>query len=575
MDDEVAIRVRLQGLQQFVTDEKRAAGAVEDVGRAATRSAAVTAAAARTMSGALSVAGKASDKVLGAVWTGTKRGAFGLGLLGAAGTQWGLSFNAQMESAQLRFQLFTKNADEARKVLKGVQAVDVTSQFNLADLSDATAMLGNNGREVAKLPRDLRGIANAAAASGKGLPALQGISIALSQIAAKGRLSQEEINQLNEAGAPGAQKIIQKEFGLTAKQVGNLGGQQLSATRALDALTRAWTSGKMAKAAERQTKTLGGQWSLLTGNLQKSAGAVTKPLADSLQKDVLPAANRASQAITDIFGRKGLSNEEKLRQARAVIEKELGPIAQDAVQWIDAMHLDKRIGDAIRSAMPAITEAAAHVGEEGAKAFVSAWLHSGPEAQVLVALILGKKLGAGKLIGKGLDVLGGKRGGGAGGGLLGGLTGRGGSPANPLYVFDVSQTAPGRNLLGKVSKVGFGALTATGAFATADAAVLAARAAAAKRAGVNTRARPTGSFVSDVPSNLALADTVLGALGLGHPFAPHPAAPAHVSDPAVIHGLATGPFPLEATLKLYLGDKQVAQSTAQVNAKRKARRAGR
>jgi hypothetical protein len=100
----------------------------------------------------------------------------------------------------------------------------------------------------------------------------------------------------------------------------------------------------MAKAAKDQTATLGGQWMLLTGNMQKAAGAATAGLAKDLEKNVLPAANRASQEIGKIFGKEGLSNEEKLRQARAVIRRELGPVADDLKEKLDEADIPEHLG---------------------------------------------------------------------------------------------------------------------------------------------------------------------------------------------------------------------------------------
>lgn len=545
-DEDVAIRVRLDRVRQFVADSKAASRSVEGIGR----SARMSAASQKILNGALAQTSRVGNRALGAVGNQAKYAGLGLAGLGVAGVKWGLSFNAQVESANLRFQLFTKNAAEAQQVLRGVQQVDLNSAFNLGDLSDAAAMLGNAGVSADRLPEVLRATANAAAASGKGLPALQGIAIALSQIQAKGKLSQEEINQLNEAGAPGAQRAIQKAFGLTSKQVGNLGGQGLDATKAIDALMKTWTSGRMANAAKKQTETIGGQWDLLTGNMQKTAGAATAGLAKELERNVLPAANRASQQITEIFGRKGLSNEQKLREARAVINRELGPIADDAAKWIESMHLDQRLGDAISDAIPVLAGAATDAAPHVAKAFVEGWIHSGPWVQLASVLFAGKKAGDVTKWGRGVF------GGGAGG--AGGMLGRGATMANPLYVFDVSQTAPGKRVVDRVGKFGFGAVTTAGGFAAADAAVLAERARAAKQSGVNTHARPTGSFVNDTPANLALGFKILDAAGLDQ-FVPKrtPEVVVHV-DP-------------QAT-NIFLDGNRVAKATTMHRAKVKARR---
>jgi tape measure domain-containing protein len=311
--EDLTIRLGLKGQQQVSRGLRQVKGDEQAVGAAAE-----TAGAKAQMMGAKFT--KASDKatvslgkLVGAI--GIVQGAQGLGRLAAAGVKWGLSFNAQVESARLRFGLFT---DDVQGLTKAVQQIDMKSAFNFGDLSDAAALLGNSG--VRDIPGVLQAAANAAAASGRGTQALNSITIALSQIASKGRVSQEEINQLNEAGAPGAQRIIAQHFHLTAKELMNLGNQGLDAKEAIKALTAEWTSGKMAKAAEQQTHTLGGQWMLLTGNMQKAAGAATLGLAHGLEKNVLPAANRAAEQITKIFGNEGLSNEEKLRRARAVIK---------------------------------------------------------------------------------------------------------------------------------------------------------------------------------------------------------------------------------------------------------------
>jgi tape measure domain-containing protein len=126
-----------------------------------------------------------------------------------------------------------------------VQAIDMNSAFNFADLADAAALLGNSG--VKDIPADPAGDRERRRRGGKGVEGFKSIALALSQIAAKGRLSQEEINQLNEAArSRRAARHREGHFHLTAKELQNLGGQGLDAKEAIDALTAAWTSGKMA-----------------------------------------------------------------------------------------------------------------------------------------------------------------------------------------------------------------------------------------------------------------------------------------------------------------------------------------
>lgn len=434
-DEDLTFRLGLQGQAQTEQGLKKTASAVKLVQDAQGRwraengrfaSSAEKAAAgvellgvrtretgARVRQSGASLRGFGAD--LGFVTSQAKYGAVGLAALAGAGVKWGLATNAQVEQARLRFSLFT---DDVEGLTSSVRTLDKNSAFAFADLADAAATLGGAG--VKDVPAVLQAVANAAAAGGKGAGGLQAITLALSQIQAKGRLSQEEVNQLTEGGAITAQRDLAKGLGLTAKELQNLGGEGIEASKAIDVLQKAWTSGRMADIAKQQTRTLGGQWNLLTGNAQTAAGAATASLAAGLRDDVLPAANEALTEITKLFGEQGLSNEAKLRQARRIIHRELGPIATDLLAELDRADIPGHLGAAVGAAAPKMAAAAAGAAPEVAKAFVNAWLASGAWVQLASALLLYKKLGAPGLPGKG-----------AGGGALGKLGGK----LEPVPVF--------------------------------------------------------------------------------------------------------------------------------------------
>jgi tape measure domain-containing protein len=320
----------------------------------------------------------------------------------------------------MRFRVFTDDVDG---LTKAVQRIDLSSQFNFGDLADQAALLGNFGVNAAQIPSLLQGIANAAAASGQGTQGLQRIALDLGQIQSQGKVTGDELRDLAQAGAP-VQKVLRDTFNLTDKQMQNVGSQGLDATKFLQAVTQEWNSGKMAGAAQRQLHTLGGQWQLFTGNAQKLAGAATHGLAIGLERDVLPAANRAAEQITRIFGTDGLSNHEKLRQARMVIRRELEPIARDVIKDIQDADLAGKLDHEFERAMDkiavtAVTRAPHVVGE-----FVNAWLSAGPWAKLASGAWLAHKFG----LDKGALAL--LKGGKGGGGGLGGL----GKGVTPVYV---------------------------------------------------------------------------------------------------------------------------------------------
>ena len=80
-------------------------------------------------------------------------------------------------------------------------------------------------------------LVDATAALGGRTDTLEGIARALGQMAAKGRVSAEELMQLTERGIP-AYRILQEELGLTAAQVANIGKEAISSDVAIAALLR-------------------------------------------------------------------------------------------------------------------------------------------------------------------------------------------------------------------------------------------------------------------------------------------------------------------------------------------------
>lgn len=423
MADDVTIRLGLTGQQQVSRGLKLVAQDEKEVGEQATRAGMK----AQEMGARFIRSVDGMHLSMGRLGYQLPYVALGIAGVAAAGVKWGLSFNAQVETARIRFQNFTGgSAKGAQQLVDQVQKINVASRFNLSNLTNAAAVLGNMGVSVSDIPNVLRGIANAAAASGGGNDALDRMALAIGQIQSKGRLSQQELDQLTLAGAPYVNQTIAKGFNLTAKQVQNIGNNALNSKKAIQLLTQVWTSGALADATKRDLNSLAGQWSLFTDGAQEATGAITKGLAGGLEHDLLPAANRALTAITKIFGEQGISSHEKLAQARAVIVQELGPTWDLIKRDIDKAQIPQHFGAAVGAALPKLADAAAQAAPGAAKAFVDGWLHSGPWVQFLSAAYLAKKLGAVGAIGKALG-----RGGAAG---SGGIMGKGNTPADPLWV---------------------------------------------------------------------------------------------------------------------------------------------
>jgi hypothetical protein len=106
---------------------------------------------------------------------------------------------------------------------------------------------------------------------------------------------------------------------------------------------------------------------LLTGNMQKAA-APRPPAARARPREERPPRREPrGRADHKIFGKDGLSNEEKLRQARAVIRRELGPIGDDLKQKLDEADIPEHLGDLVGEAVPFMADQAAKAAPHVAK----------------------------------------------------------------------------------------------------------------------------------------------------------------------------------------------------------------
>ena len=285
MADVIAARLKLDGQAAFSAGAKRASSDIEGIGTSAEKT-------NKKGSDALAKLGAAGSFI--GKWA--KRGGLAVGALGATGVTMGLKFNASLESAQTRFQLFTKNAAEARKIVAGVAKVAASSTFGRDELSDVAAQLGTAGVSGNKLQKTMQGVTNAAAAAGGGSENLGRITTAMRQIATSGTLASGDIDQLADAGI-NVRGVLQKQFHLSSKEMENLGNQGIKSKDAMDVLTKYFTSGKMAHAAAAQANTVAGQFSNLKGRTIRTLGTLTKPLYDYLAKSVLPMATKVSKAI--------------------------------------------------------------------------------------------------------------------------------------------------------------------------------------------------------------------------------------------------------------------------------------
>jgi tape measure domain-containing protein len=343
-DTSVDIRLRLQDAKRFGQDADNSSKAIKRIGTAADQASRRARAAGSALDG---LSGRLRN-----VRNAAGIASVALGGVFAAGIKSGLAFNAQVEDSVTRFALFAKNQQQATRLLNQVQRVNRNSTFDLGELANAAAYLGNSGIPVGRVAKGVQAIANAAAAAGGGNDRLDRIAIAIGQISTNGTVAKEDINQLTEAGINVA-PVLKKAFHLSAQEYKNLGNQGISSNKAIAVLFDYFTSGKMADAARRQSRTFSGQIALMKDNIQSALGTLTFPLFDHLRSSVFPGINEALQGIN---WKKPLGKQTAFLNLKGIIVGEV----QQAWRWLRDTGIPwmaRQIPNVIKGIAPLLTAA--------------------------------------------------------------------------------------------------------------------------------------------------------------------------------------------------------------------------
>lgn len=207
---------------------------------------------------------KRSSGVFGGVFAGSFLGsaaAQGLSLITSQAQQAGkavFDFASKMEQSKVSFASLMGNAQLAAKHIKELQDLTVKYPLDFSSIAMMSQRLQGAGIAAEKVIPLIKDIGNVAAATGDlGAERMEGLAVALSQVASKGRVSAEEMEQLAERGVPAWRMLseaIGKTVGETRKMAedGKITSDQLF--KAFERMSRVNFAGAM----ERQAKTFSG-----------------------------------------------------------------------------------------------------------------------------------------------------------------------------------------------------------------------------------------------------------------------------------------------------------------------------
>lgn len=213
----------------------------------------------------------------------------------------------ELENVKVAMTNMLGSVDKAKTFIKELQDFSSHTPFEFNDVTKASQKFLAFGFTVEQIIPTLTAVGDAAAGVGAGKEGVDRLTLALGQIAAKGKLSSEEMKQLTELGIPAWQMladVLKTDVGTAQDMVTK---RMIDSKTALDALVSGMEERYGGMMAE-QSKTILGSWSNLMDGIGQVASNLGMVIADSLN-------------ITDIFSSIG----EWLSEfARAIEENGIG-----------------------------------------------------------------------------------------------------------------------------------------------------------------------------------------------------------------------------------------------------------
>jgi len=233
-----------------------------------------------------------------------------------------ISEASNLENAVADFTTLTGSAENARETVQDLQALGAATPFEFGDLSSATRLLLGFGAATREnLIPTLRMLGDTA---GGNAQRLDSITLAFSQIAAGGRASMQDINQLINAGVPIVAELA-RMWGVNIGQARQMISQGRATGEVVSEAFRNMTSegGMFHRGMERASQTLTGRFSTFTDNVKIMAATIGTALLPQL-KAGLEVVNGWVEGIQQW----ATSNKDAITAVFSAIGKALGVIAE-------------------------------------------------------------------------------------------------------------------------------------------------------------------------------------------------------------------------------------------------------
>jgi tape measure domain-containing protein len=295
-EEAIIVRAQLVGAGEFVAEADAITGATEEMGVAAETT-------GRKMEGASRrsfLMGQAMFTMRRFLYQGT----LGLVAAGGAAVYFGLQFDSNMQQSTIALTHFLGGTKAAKTELNSLFRLAAYTPFSFADVTEAAKSMLSFGFSVKQTNDYLRVMADTMSGLGLSGQAVQQFTNDIVKMSARGKIMGQDIRELVSLHIP-ALAILQKQLGLTEKQVQNIGNANIPATVAIDALMRGLEE-RYRGMSERQSRSLLGRFSTIKDLTQQMLGEAMRPLFIWLQQVALPVVITIINALYKGFGIGGL-----------------------------------------------------------------------------------------------------------------------------------------------------------------------------------------------------------------------------------------------------------------------------
>ena len=230
--------------------------------------------------------------------------AVGAALAGVA--VYAVKAGGELQNVQTAMTNMLGSAEKADQMIKELQDFAAHTPFEFKDVTLASQKFLAFGFTAEQVIPTLTAVGDAAAGVGAGQDGVNRLTIALGQIAAKGKLASQEMMQVTELGIPAWQMLAQYLGTDVAEAQDRVSKGVVDSQMALEALVGGMES-RYAGMMDAQSKTVLGAWSNLMDGVEQTAMQTGLAISEALNlPEVFSTAGEAlSHAQRDHVRRRG------------------------------------------------------------------------------------------------------------------------------------------------------------------------------------------------------------------------------------------------------------------------------